>query len=448
MANTPDRSLLRKVVAASIIGATLEWYDFFLCGVAAGVVFNKLYFPHSEPLVSTLLAYGSWAVGYVSRPFGSIAFGHFGDRFGRKKMMVLTIMIMGVSTVLVGCLPTYQQIGIWAPLALITLRTLQGIGLGGEWGGAVLMTYEYAKENKRGFFASLSQIGISLGLFAASGAMGAMTTMLSKEQFMSFGWRIPFLFSSVLLLVGWYIRANIMETPDFRKLQEAQKDQKKAKVKVPIMELFRSFKSATAAGFFVRCIGGVGFSIFAIYVIVYLTDVLKVSRGEALFAVNIGTVVCTLMIPLSGWLGDKYGRLNMFIVGSLLESCLAFPVFWLLKTNPHNIWLICLATAASLGVCHGMISGLTASVLSDLFPTRVRYTGTSFVFSTSGLVWSGITPMIALFLVRYNNNNPWLLSGYIVASGLVSAVASWWVIRHAARKAGEQPRSIAGVAGS
>jgi MFS family permease len=243
--------MLIRVVAASVIGATLEWYDFFLYGLVAGFVLNKLYFPLSDPLMSTLLAYGSWSIGFVGRPLGGIIFGHFGDKLGRKTMMVMTILIMGVSTVLIGCLPTYQQIGLAAPLLLISLRILQGIGLGGEWGGAVLMTYEYAQKERRGFFASLSQVGLSLGIFIASGVVGLMTAICTKSQFISYGWRVPFLLSGVILFVGWYIRTNIMETPDFRKIKEgasAPGTTKVKVVKVPLVELFRRFKAVTFAG--------------------------------------------------------------------------------------------------------------------------------------------------------------------------------------------------------
>ena len=215
-----QRALLRRVVYASLIGATVEWYDFFLYGVVAGIVFNKLYFPAGDPVIATLLAYTTFAVGFVTRPLGGVIFGHFGDRIGRKSMLILTLMIMGVATMLIGLVPTYAQIGIWAPIGLLALRVLQGIGLGGEWGGAVLMTYEYAEPNQRGFYASLPQIGLSIGLCLASGVVALLSYTLTDEQFLAWGWRAAFGLSFVLVLIGLYIRLNIMETPEFAKLKQ------------------------------------------------------------------------------------------------------------------------------------------------------------------------------------------------------------------------------------
>lgn len=219
-----------------------------------------------------------------------------------------------------------------------------------------------------------------------------------------------------------------METPDFQKVkQENEVPKQEAPPKIPLMELLRNYKAVSLAGLLARGVGGVGFNIFAVYVIVYLTDILKMARSEALFAVNVGTIAFTIVIPLAGWLGDKYGRIKVFIVGCLLEGACAFPVFWLIVSRPDNIWLVCLAIVASLGICHGIVSGLIPSVFSDLFPCRMRYTGISFVFQISSLFFSGLTPIIALFLVRYNNNDPWLLSGYVLLTGIVSAAASVWI---------------------
>ena len=231
-ASIENKKMLKKVAAASIIGATIEWYDFFLYGVVAGLVFNKLYFPTGDPFISTMLAYTTFAVGFLTRPLGGIIFGHFGDKLGRKSMLVLTLMIMGGSTVLIGCVPTFDQIGIAAPILLLVLRIIQGIGLGGEWGGAVLMTFEYAPKEERGFYASLPQIGLSLGLCLASGVVGLLSFLLTEAQFYAWGWRIAFLLSIVMLGVGSYIRLNVKETPEFAKIKEENK-------KKPRMHPFR-----------------------------------------------------------------------------------------------------------------------------------------------------------------------------------------------------------------
>ncbi|MEG2173664.1 MAG: MFS transporter [Desulfovibrionaceae bacterium] len=417
----------RKAIVASIIGTTLEWYDFFLYGVIAALILNKQYFPTADPFISNLMAWGSVAVAFISRPLGGVIFGHFGDKIGRKYMLMITLLIMGVSTVLIGCLPTYQQIGVWAPVLLITLRTVQGIGLGGEWGGAVLMTYEYATEGKRCLYGSLTQLGLSIGMFLASGIVGLMTLLLSEEAFLSWGWRIPFLISIILLGIGYYIRISVMETPDF---QEAQKNKvHKKHAKIPIVELFSQHKSRVLAGFLARGIGGVGFNVMATYVIAYLTQIIKVPREDALLAVNIGTVFLTLMIPFAGWLGDRYGRMKVFTLGCLLEGVCAFPIFYMINHAAGSIILACIGVSIYLGFIHGIISGLNPGMFSSLFPTHVRYTGISFTFQTSSMVFSGMTPMIALTLVRMNDNQPWLLCTYMLLVGLLSAAASLWIKR-------------------
>ncbi|MBX3680659.1 MAG: MFS transporter, partial [Rhodocyclaceae bacterium] len=247
-----DPKDVRRVVSASLIGATIEWYDFFLYGVVAGIVFNKLYFPSDDPLVSTMLAYGTFAVGFLSRPLGGVIFGHFGDKLGRKSMLVMTLMIMGAATVLIGLVPTYEQIGIWAPVLLLILRVAQGIGLGGEWGGAVLMSFEYAPKGKRGFYASIPQIGLALGLCLASGVVAGLSSLLSDAQFLAWGWRIAFLLSFGLVSVGMYIRLNVTETPEFAKVKASGEE-----IKLPIKEVLTKHSGNVLAGMGARYIDGV-----------------------------------------------------------------------------------------------------------------------------------------------------------------------------------------------
>ena len=434
------KKMRRKVVVASVIGTTLEWYDFFLYGVIAALILNKQYFPAADPFVSNLMAWGSVAVAFVSRPLGGVIFGHFGDKIGRKAMLMMTLLIMGVSTVLIGCLPTYQHIGIWAPVLLITLRTLQGIGLGGEWGGAVLMTYEYADENKRCFYGSLTQLGLSIGMFLASGIVGLMTLLVSEEAFLAWGWRVPFLISIVLLGIGYYIRVSVMETPDFQKAQKNKAPEKRAEI--PIVELFSKHKKRVLAGFFARGIGGVGFNIMATYVIAYLTQTIKVPREDALLAVNVGTVFLTLMIPLAGWLGDRYGRMKVFIIGCLLEGACAFPIFYMINHAANSIILACIGVSIYLGFIHGIVSGLNPGMFSSLFPTHVRYTGISFTFQMSSMVFSGMTPMIALALVRLNDNQPWMLCTYMLVIGLLSAGAALWIKRDQDKESRETRQTL------
>ena len=284
-------SNLRRVVAASLIGATIEWYDFFLYGTVAGIVFNKLYFPTHDPLVSILLAYTTFAIGFVARPLGGVIFGHFGDRIGRKSMLILTLMIMGVATVLIGLLPTYQQIGVTAPILLLVLRVLQGIGLGGEWGGAVAMTYEYATEDKRGLYASFPQIGLSIGLCLSAGIV-AIASNLPEDQFLAWGWRAGFVLSFVLVAVGLYIRLRILETPEFLKLKE-----QRLEVRVPFMSMLREYPVNILLGMGARYIDGVFFNVFAVFSIAYLVNTLHINRTTALWGVFASALVMIVFIP-------------------------------------------------------------------------------------------------------------------------------------------------------
>ena len=268
---------IRKVVISALVGATIEWYDFFLYGVVAGIVFSKLYFPGSDPVVSTLLAYTTFAVGFVTRPLGGLIFGHFGDKLGRKSMLIMTLMIMGVATFLIGLIPTYEQIGIWAPLLLLLMRIFQGIGLGGEWGGAVLMAYEYAPKEKRGFYASLPQIGLAIGLCLASGIVALLSSLLTDAQFLSWGWRIAFLLSGVMVIVGMYIRLNVQETPEFAAIKA-----KNEASRIPFMDMIRRYPGNVLKGMGARYIDGVFFNIFGVFSINYLTTTIKISRTQAL----------------------------------------------------------------------------------------------------------------------------------------------------------------------
>jgi metabolite-proton symporter len=419
---TKDMKMLRRVVIASIVGCTIEWYDFFLYGVVAGIVLNKLYFPTADPLVSTLLAYATFAVGFLSRPLGGIIFGHFGDTLGRKKMLVLTLLIMGTSTVLIGCVPTYAQIGIWAPGILLLLRILQGIGLGGEWGGAVLMTFEYAKPSERGFYASLPQVGLSLGLCLASGVVGLLSNFLTNEQFMVWGWRLGFIVSIILLWVGSWIRLNVMETPEFQRVKE----ENKAAV-VPFADMWRNFKGNVLAGMGARYIDGVFFNVFGVFSIAYLTQTLHIARTDALMGITIASLVMTVTIPFFGYLSDKVGRPKTYLVGSLVTGFSAFPAFWLMNNSNGSTSLVWLAIIVPLGIFYASVYGPEAALFADLFEARVRYTGISFVYQFSGIFASGLTPIIATSLLKLNDSDPFLVAMYVAFSGIVSAGAAWWI---------------------
>jgi MFS transporter, MHS family, shikimate and dehydroshikimate transport protein len=415
---------IRRVVTSALVGASIEWYDFFLYGVVAGIVFNKLYFPGSDPVVSTLLAYTTFAVGFVTRPLGGVIFGHFGDRIGRKSMLIMTLMIMGVSTFLIGLVPTYAQIGIGAPLLLLLLRVLQGIGLGGEWGGAVLMAYEYAPPEKRGFYASLPQIGLAIGLCMASGVVALLSSLLSDEQFLSWGWRIAFLLSGVMVVVGMYIRLKVQETPEFTALKA-----RNAEARIPFMDMIRRYPGNIVKGMGARYIDGVFFNIFGVFSINYLTNTIKITRTQALLGVMAAAVVMCFTIPFFGRLSDRYGRPAVYMWGSLITALAAFPGFWMMTHSGGNVMLIWLAIIVPFGILYAAVYAPEAALFCDLFDAKVRYTGISFVYQFSGIFASGITPIIATALLKSGGGEPWQICMYVLFAGVVSAFCAWLIGR-------------------
>jgi metabolite-proton symporter len=411
-------SNLRRVVLSSLIGATIEWYDFFLYGVVAGIVFNKLYFPPGDPLVGTLLAYTTFAVGFVTRPLGGVIFGHFGDRIGRKSVLITTLMIMGVATFLIGLIPTYAQIGVWAPILLLLLRVFQGIGLGGEWGGAVLMTFENAPPGKRGFYASIPQIGLAIGLCLASGLVALLSSTLSDADFLAWGWRIAFLVSVVMVGVGLYIRLKVLETPEFEQLKA-----RNAQSKLPFADMIRQYPRNVLLGMGARYIDGVFFNILGVFVIGYLANTLKIPRTTALLGVSLAALVMIATIPFFGALSDRVGRRRTYAIGSIVTALSSFAAFYLMTPTAPTI-VIWLAIIVPFGVLYASVYGPEAALFCELFDPRVRYTGISFVYQFSGIFASGITPLVATALLAQGNGTPWLICGYVLFAGIVSAVCA------------------------
>ncbi|TAL90955.1 MAG: MFS transporter [Candidimonas sp.] len=424
--SNPDNHAIRKVVAASLIGATIEWYDFFLYGLVAGLVFNKMYFPSHDPLVGTMLAYATFAVGFIARPFGGVIFGHFGDRIGRKSMLIFTLVLMGIATFLIAFIPTYDSIGIWAPILLLLCRVVQGLGLGGEWGGAVLMTYEYAPKNKRGLYASLPQIGLSIGLCLAAGVVAVLSGTLTNEAFYNWGWRVAFGLSALLVFVGLYIRLTIKETPEFAKIKEAN-----AESQIPFFDMMKRYPGNILKGMGARYIDGVFFNIFAVFSINYLTQTIHINRTEALTGVMAAAIVMCFFIPYFGALSDRVGRTRTYFWGSLITGFSALPAFWLMTNYSEHVMVIWLSIIIPFGIFYAAIYGPEAALFCELFDTKVRYTGISFVYQFSGIFASGITPLIATALLKMNGGQPWLIVAYTIFAGVVSAFSAWLIGRSA-----------------
>jgi metabolite-proton symporter len=406
-------SSVRKVIVASLIGTSLEWYDFFIYGTAAALVFNQLFFPTFEPLVGTLLAFTTYAVGFVARPLGGLVFGHYGDRIGRKNVLVVTLLLMGIATFAIGLLPTYATIGVWAPILLVALRFLQGLGLGGEWGGAVLMTLESGGANRRGLNASWPQVGVPLGLLLANGILALMGALTDEPAFLSWGWRVPFLLSGLLVVVGLWIRMTIAESPLFREVEESH-----AKAGAPIMEVLRNYPKQVLLAIGARVGVDVAFYTFVLFVTTYVATYLKLPRNYALNAVLIAAAVQVALIPFFGSLSDRFARRPVYLAGAIGAAVWVFVFFALLDTG--QFWLIVLATVVAL-VFHAAMYGPQAAFISEMFPTKVRYTGASMGYQLAGIIGGALAPIISVALLdRFDTSIA--VSVYALAMLLVTII--------------------------
>ena len=404
----------QRVAMASAVGATIEWYDFFLYGTAAGLVFDKLFFNGLDGPAAQFAAFGTFAVGFLARPVGGIIFGHYGDRIGRKKMLVLTLLIMGLGTAAIGLLPSYDSIGVWAPILLVVLRVLQGIGIGGEYGGAVLLAVEYAPARRRGFFGSFAHIGVPGGLLLASGAF-SLASLLPDEAFLAWGWRACFLLSVVLLAIGAYIRLSVMETPAFARVQA-----RKQVAKMPMLDLIKEQPKPLLLGMGTRFVEGFTFNFFSVYLLAYVVTNVGLTKSTALQDVLVGATLGVVLVPITGALSDRLGRKPVYNVGAWLALLFAFPAAALVQSG--GTAAIITTFVFGLGILYGTVYGPLAAFWSELFDTRYRYTALSTLYQMSGIVASGLTPLIAAWLVTRGDGTLWLVAAYnalVAATSLV-----------------------------
>jgi MFS transporter, MHS family, shikimate and dehydroshikimate transport protein len=405
-------STMNTVLWASVLGTVVEWYDFLIYGTAAALVFNKLFFPTISSAAGTIAAFATYAVGFAARPLGGIVFGHFGDRLGRKTMLMLTMIIMGTGTFLIGCLPTYTSIGVAAPILLVVLRFIQGFGLGGEWGGAVLMVVEHAPSNRRGLYGSLVQIGFPIGV-AASTAIFIPISALPADAALSWGWRIPFLLSAILVAVGLFVRMRLRETPAFLQIRETTAHR-------PMLDVISQVPKTVLIAIGMKISEVAWVYVLTVFSIVYATTKLGLPRPLILNGIIAGALSELITLPLAGALSDRFGRKPIYLAGVVLSIASAFPIFWLLDTKDPTAVIVGLALI--MNVTHAIGFGIGASWMPELFGTRVRYTGASIGCQVSAAISGGFAPIIATALLAWAGAT-WPVSLYMIALGLIAAVA-------------------------
>ncbi|MXP57148.1 MFS transporter [Pantoea sp. Taur] len=405
-----------RLAAASSIGTALEWYDFTVYNIMAALVFNHVFFPSFDPLVGTILAFSTYAVGYISRPLGGFVFGHLGDVAGRKAVLIITLVIMGVTTALMGLLPGYAVWGIWSPVLLVALRFVQGIALGGEWAGAVLLSMEHGDADKRGRNASFAQVGPSCGTLIGTGFITLVTVMMSADQFQAWGWRIPFLLSLLLVLFGLWLRRGVEETPTFVAMQAAEKT-----THTPLKEVFVNYPKQLLIAGGSRIGSDVLYALVVVFTLTYVTTVLQLPRPLALMATMLGAIGNAITVPMFGALSDKWGRRPVYIMGAVLAIVWSFVFFVLLdSTQPM---LIVLAVIGGL-LIHAIMYGPQAAFVTEQFPSHVRYAGSSLAYTLAGIVGGGFAPLIITTLYKEMGSTLWV-SLYVTLALLITLFALW-----------------------
>jgi metabolite-proton symporter len=403
-----------KIAFASFIGTAIEWYDFFIFGTAAALVFSEQFFPTLSPVAGTLASFATFAVAFVARPIGGIVFGHFGDRIGRKNMLVFSLLLMGIGTVSIGLLPTYDQVGVIAPVLLVLARLAQGFAVGGEWGGAVLMAVEHAPPARRAFYGSWPQAGVPAGMVLSTAAF-FLVGQLPEEQLQAWGWRLPFLASVVLLVVGLYIRLQVMESPDFRAARESR-----SLARFPLGEVLRGARRPLVIGICTQAAAFIPFYLVAVFVLSYGPAHLGISREVILLALMVAFVLDLFTIPVVAVLADRYGRRAMLLAGSVYMAAIAFPYFWLFDTGSPGLILLAMILAIPIG--HAVTYSAVAGYLAELFPAHLRYTGASVTYQIGGAITGGTAPFVAVALLETVGHS-WVLSLYIVAGCAITFLA-------------------------
>ncbi|WP_030920821.1 MFS transporter [Streptomyces sp. NRRL B-24720] len=418
----PNARSLKRIVAASLIGTTIEWYDFFLYGSAAALVFPKLFFPESDPLVGTLLSFLTYAVGFAARPLGALVFGHYGDRLGRKKLLVLSLLLMGGATFAIGLLPTHATVGAAAPVLLTVLRLVQGFALGGEWGGAVLLVSEHGDAKRRGFWASWPQTGAPAGQLLATGVLSALTALLSDSAFGTWGWRIPFLLSGVLVVVGLWIRLSVDESPVFKAAlaqAEARKGAAAAAEKMPLVAVLRHHWRDVLIAMGARMAENISYYVITAFILVYATTAAELSKQTALNAVLIASAIHFAVIPVWGALSDRFGRKPIYLIGAVGVGLWMFPFFALIDSRSFGSLLL----AVTVGlIFHGAMYAPQAAFFSEMFATRMRYSGASIGAQFSSVAAGAPAPLIATALLE-NYHSSTMISLYVIAAALVTVLA-------------------------
>ena len=413
----PHRSVsMSKVAAASFAGAVLEWYDFFLFGTASALIFGPMFFPAANAAASTGAAFATFGVGFIARPIGGIFFGHLGDKFGRKVTLIATLLITGTGTFFIGLLPTYASIGIWAPIALVILRLVQGFGLGGEYGGAALLTIEHAAPNRRGFWGSLPQASAATGLLIGTAIFDLMSR-LPRNDFLAWGWRVPFLLSVVMLAIGLFIRLNILETPDFEHTRQTDKV-----TAVPLFSLLAQQPMNTLYATGARLVETVSFNIIAVFGINYVTNVVGVSRSVPLSGIMLSSLVAIPLCPLFGLLSDRWGRRTLYLAGCVCSLVLAFPFFALLQTGSPALIVVAMVILYSLAPT--LMFSVETTFFAELFHVNVRYTGLSVAYQFSAVI-GGFVPLVALNLLTADGKSPWMVAAFLMAMSAVSFLSAY-----------------------